>query len=404
MCSNVYVLFLGLALSTSVGAQTAVTTAGGTANTVPMFTGTATLGGTPIVVSNGNVGIGLTTPAVPLDVSGYLHVTGSTAPVTSGQGAYLGWNALNGGGVGETDLINNQGLGSGGFAFMNTPPSGSPRSTLMFLNGANGNVGIGATTPMGLLDVNANGGLVVSGSDLDPKGGYSLSPLKNTAKLLVGWNYTGGAGETDFIQNPGPGGPGGFIFFQYSNAGVLSKLLTIGSDGGLAVGHNINLTQTGSYISFPDSSLQSTAWTGILSGGDYAESVDVSGDRTQYEPGDVLVIDPAVEGKFLKSTQAYSTSVMGIYSTRPGVVGRRQASDKSHMKEEVPMAMVGVVPTKVSTEGGAIKPGDLLVTSSTPGYAMKGSDRSLLTGAIIGKALGHLDAGKGVIEVAVSIQ
>jgi len=31
-------------------------------------------------------------------------------------------------------------------------------------------------------------------------------------------------------------------------------------------------------------------------------------------------------------------------------------------------------------------------------------DRSQLTGAIIGKALGNLDTGIGVIEVAVSLQ
>jgi hypothetical protein len=142
----------------------------------------------------------------------------------------------------------------------------------------------------------------------------------------------------------------------------------------------------------------------VLQGGDYAESVDVTGNRAEYEPGDVLVVDPSAEGKFVKSSQAYSTAVMGIYSTRPGVVGRRQKSDRSHMVEEVPMAMIGVVPTKVSAEGGPIKPGDLLVTSSRVGYAMKGSDRTLLTGAIIGKALGHLDIGTGLIEVAVSLQ
>jgi hypothetical protein len=132
--------------------------------------------------------------------------------------------------------------------------------------------------------------------------------------------------------------------------------------------------------------------------------VDVSGNRAEYEPGDVLVVDPNADGRFVKSSQAYSTAVMGIYSTRPGVVGRRQKSDRSHMAEEVPMAMIGVVPTKVTAEGGPIKPGDLLVTSSTPGYAMRGTDRSLLTGAIIGKALGHLDSGTGLIEVAVSLQ
>ena len=68
------------------------------------------------------------------------------------------------------------------------------------------------------------------------------------------------------------------------------------------------------------------------------------------------------------------------------------------------MAMVGVVPTKVSAENGPIKRGDLLVTSSASGYAMKGTDRSRMLGAVIGKALGHLDSGTGKIEVVVTLQ
>jgi hypothetical protein len=68
------------------------------------------------------------------------------------------------------------------------------------------------------------------------------------------------------------------------------------------------------------------------------------------------------------------------------------------------MAMVGRVPTKVSAENGSIKVGDLLVSSSTMGYAMKGTDRTQMLGAVIGKALGSLDSGTGVIEVLVTLQ
>ena len=68
------------------------------------------------------------------------------------------------------------------------------------------------------------------------------------------------------------------------------------------------------------------------------------------------------------------------------------------------MAMVGIVPTKVSAENGAIRPGDLLVTASIPGYAMKGTDRGRMLGAVVGKAMGSLDSGTGVIEVGVTLQ
>ncbi|WP_263418060.1 hypothetical protein [Terriglobus albidus] len=171
----------------------------------------------------------------------------------------------------------------------------------------------------------------------------------------------------------------------------------------LEVNGNIALTSgSGASMIYPDGTVQSTAWNGTTCGGDYAESVDVTGDRKTYEPGDVLVVDPKVEGKFLKSSEPYATTVMGIYSTQPGLTGRRVGAPKTG--EEVPMAMLGIVPTKVSAENGAIKPGDLLVTSSTPGYAMKATDRSRMIGALIGKALGHLDSGVGVIEVGIALQ
>jgi hypothetical protein len=173
------------------------------------------------------------------------------------------------------------------------------------------------------------------------------------------------------------------------------------------VNGDIALAQTtpGGHIYFSDGSVQATAWNGTAPGGDYAEAVDVIGSRQQYEPGDVMVIDPASPDKFLKSQEPYSTMVAGIYSTKPGLTGRRQKStDAASREAEVPMAMMGIVPTKVTAENGAIKPGDLMVASSTAGYAMKGTDRERLMGAVIGKAMGHLNAGTGVIEVLVSLQ
>jgi hypothetical protein len=83
-----------------------------------------------------------------LDINGFVHVAGDVLPApTFGptQGLYIDWNLLTGA-TGETDFVNNQGSGPGGFAFWNTPASGAPLTTLMFLNGA-GNLGIGITTP-----------------------------------------------------------------------------------------------------------------------------------------------------------------------------------------------------------------------------------------------------------------
>jgi hypothetical protein len=78
--------------------------------------------------------------------------------------------------------------------------------------------------------------------------------------------------------------------------------------------------------------------------------------------------------------------------------------DPKLSNKEIPMAMVGIVPTKVSAENGPIRRGDLLVTASRPGYAMKGTDHTRMMGAVVGKAMGSLDSGLGVIEVLVSLQ
>ena len=69
----------------------------------------------------------------------------------------------------------------------------------------------------------------------------------------------------------------------------------------LDVAGNVKISGPGASMTFPDNTVQSTAWNGTTCGGDYAESVDVTGEREVYSPGDVLVIDPKVSGKFAKS-------------------------------------------------------------------------------------------------------
>ena len=137
-------------------------------------------------------------------------------------------------------------------------------------------------------------------------------------------------------------------------------------------------------------------------GADYAESVSIRGKKDEYQPGDVLVIDPDSDRRFAISSEPYSIRVAGVFSTKPGVLGSTHPLQAN--ADEIPLAMVGIVPCRVSAENGSIHRGDLLVTSSTPGHAMRGSDRSRITGAVVGKALQNLDSGTGVIEIMVSLQ
>jgi hypothetical protein len=93
-------------------------------------------------------------------------------------------------------------------------------------------------------------------------------------------------------------------------------------------------------------------------------------------------VDTAGKRQLKPSGEKYSTLVAGIYSTKPGVLATPHKMDEAPANE-IPLAIVGIVPCKVSAENGSIRPGDLLVSSSMPGHAMKGTDRSKMLGAVV---------------------
>jgi hypothetical protein len=64
-----------------------------------------------------------------------------------------------------------------------------------------------------------------------------------------------------------------------------------------------------------------------------------------------------------------------------------------------PVAVSSIVPCKVDAGYGAIRVGDLLTSSPTPGHAM--TTLEPLPGRVLGKALESLDVGTGVIEILV---
>jgi hypothetical protein len=69
-----------------------------------------------------------------------------------------------------------------------------------------------------------------------------------------------------------------------------------------------------------------------------------------------------------------------------------------------PVALTGRVYVLAEASKGAIHPGDLLTTSSTPGHAMKVANHGKAQGAILGKAMTGLSEGKGMVLVLVSLQ
>ncbi len=111
----------------------------------------------------------------------------------------------------------------------------------LFVNGdsyISGNVGIGKNPPKTQLDVTGSvGGLAVTGTNIDPYFGDKLLPFKNSKKLILGWNYSGGRGEQSIISNGPASLVGGFSFYSYKDdASTASHLMTIDGNGKVGIG------------------------------------------------------------------------------------------------------------------------------------------------------------------------
>lgn len=335
--------------------------------------------------SSGDVGIGTTSPAASLDISP--APSGDTLRV---QGAGTGLNFVGGLATPDAGVVT-FGDGTGWkLSFGKYTDSGA---TKFLTIQDNGNIGIGTTTP--------NTKLTLTGTIFLNTWGTNVQQLLfNSAGTYYATFYDVGSNNTFALASTNSPNGAGSIVAPIMSWGLSSNNVGIGTTNPQAkLEINGGLRFSGDLAG----TVQTTAWTGVLCGGDYAESVGVSGEKSRYEPGDVLIIDPANSENFLKSSIPYATTVAGIYSTRPGAIGSR-SKDPEKVKAEIPMAMVGIVPTKVSAENGPIRRGDLLVTASLPGYAMRGTDRTQMLGAVVGKALEPLEHGTGLINVLVTLQ
>jgi len=106
------------------------------------------------------------------------------------------------------------------------------------------------------------------------------------------------------------------------------------------------------------------------------------------EAGDVVAVDPKEPERLIRSPGARHEHLLGVISEKPGFeLGVSWEAPDSG----VSLALCGRVPVKVTVEGGAIRIGDYLTSSSRPGYAM----RATQPGRVIGVALSAFDGAKG---------
>ena len=345
---------------------------------------------------------------------------------TGGAGAFAITNTAN---VNNAVYGTTNGPGTGGY-FSSTSGGIGNAAKFVIANAANIGSAFQATTN-GLGKVgdlsntnasNTSTALNVTTNGIGGAGYFDINNTSSNAAALIGTSNSntltsGGAGVLG--QSTGTGAIAGA--FRVNNTGNSNTAVYIETNGVGGTVLNLNHIGTNGNIAVLRSASVNVARidkTGIgyfnggtqSSGADVAEMFDIEGARTDYEPGDVLVISEATDRTVEKSSSPSSTKVAGVYATKPGVTLTEKGIDES-LDSLVPMGVIGVIPTKVCLENGPIKRGDLLVTSSKQGHAMKaipvnvGGVLIYPTGAILGKALENFEGQEaGLIKVLVNVK
>ena len=170
-------------LAMNAAAQTV--TGSGTSNTVPVFTGTSTLGNSPISVSGGNVGVGTTSPNATLDIN--TGTAGASLPGLfihgSDNHAIRMFSSLGAVNYNNIVQLGDQGIiysgGSGNGAFVIAPYAGATSGLRM---DGSGKMGIGTTSPISTLTVLSSG----SANNIENQ----LSGFQILSGTNVGTDYT----------------------------------------------------------------------------------------------------------------------------------------------------------------------------------------------------------------------
>lgn len=335
---------------------------------------------------NGRLRVGdKSDPSETLDVAGNIKASGSLTVAggsnfSSNSGTAINASAASGMGVSGTATS----LGGAGIRGSNT---------------AGGEAVVGLTTSTS----GTATGAVVGRNDGPGYGvrGFVASNTSGDGVGVIGQvGFAGSTGRAGRFENTNPLNSANIFEVANNGTGTAFWVNHTGSGGDLAVFQSSNsnvmrISKTGR--GFFNGGTQN-------SGADLAEAFDVEGPRSQYEAGDVLEISLTSDRTVTRSQAPYSNLVAGVYATKPGVLLTEESVD-ADLSAKVPLGVIGVIPTKVCNENGPIRRGDLLVTASRPGFAMKADLDRLKPGQTIGKALETFSGEEtGKIRVLVSVR
>jgi len=285
---------------------------------------------------------------------------------------------------------------------------------------SDGTAGTFSSAGPNTFNVRATGGVSIS-HDLRMNTGRTISSsgrLHIQANEHLYLNPFGGAGT---VYVGGGGGPGDMNVLGNLTANGIGMPNNFGPNGAFAAaGNHISFGHAGvseDFIGYRDNTFYfkdspgggdvcdptvEVAVLRITGGCDLAEPFQMS--EPEIPKGSVVIIDEDRPGHLKMSEGAYDTRVAGIVSGANGIKAGITLHQEGLIEGGQNVALTGRVYVQADASHGAIKPGDLLTTSNTPGHAMKVTDHAKAQGAILGKAMTGLKEGKGMVLVLVTLQ
>jgi hypothetical protein len=364
----------------------------GTSGRIPKFDASglaANIVDSVMFEGSSRIGIGTTSPGAALDVAPTGIRVNSNGVAVSGfvDGLNMGTWDMFGYPAAEGDQIAIGGYRASQWQGIRFYTNGTEKARIT----AAGRIGVGTTTPQAGIDI-ANGPIRVNSNGVAVSG--FIDGLNMGTWDMFGYPLSGG----NYIAI------GGYRASQWDSLAFFtsgSEKIRVDTSGNVGIG-----------ITTPTAKLHvvGTAYvTGNVTvdgniGAKYQDVAEWVETGEKLEDGTVVIVAPDAIDSVVPSPGAYDTRVAGAVSRQPGLILGVAGESKSLI------AQSGRVKVKVDASFGAIKAGDLLVTSPTPGHAMLskpikvGGQKMHRPGTLVGKALEGLANGKGEILVLLTLQ